>query len=49
MYDTKYTQKIKITVPAYTFFLYKQPVYKQPVLRPLKNEATFEAQKSPVA
>ena len=25
----------------YTFFLYKQPVYKQPVLRPLKNEATF--------
>ena len=31
------------------FFLYKQPVYKQPVLRPLKNVATFEAQKSPVA
>ena len=29
----------------YTFF-YKQQVYK---LRPLKNAATFEAQKSPVA
>ena len=28
---------------------FKQPVYKQPVLRPLKNVATFEAQKSPVA
>ena len=32
----------------YTFFLYQQPVYKQPVLRPLKNVATFEAQKLPV-
>ena len=30
-------------------FFYKKPVYKQPVLRPLKNVATFEAQKSPVA
>ena len=33
----------------YTHFFYKQPVYKQPVLRPLKNAATFKAQKSPVA
>ena len=32
----------------YTFF-YKQSVYKQPVLRPIKNVATLEAQKSPVA
>ena len=31
-----------------TFFLYKQLVYKQPVLGPWKNVATFEAQKSPV-
>ena len=30
-------------------FFYKQPVYKQPMLRPLKNVATFEAQKSAVA
>ena len=30
-------------------FFYKKPVYKQPVLRPLKNVATFEAQKSPTA
>ena len=35
--------------PFYTFFLYKQPVYKQPVLRPLKNVATFEAHNLPVA
>ena len=28
---------------------YKQPVYKQPVLRPLKNVAIFEAQKLPIA
>ena len=32
-----------------TLFLYKQPLYKQLVLKPLKNVATFEAQKSPVA
>ena len=31
------------------FFLDRQPVYKQAVLRPLKNVAIFEAQKSPVA
>ena len=30
-------------------FFFKQPVYKQPVLRPLKNVAAYEAQKSPVA
>ena len=39
----------RLTSLATLFFLYKQPVYKQPVLRPLKNVATFEAQKSPVA
>ena len=38
----------RLKLHLYTFF-YKQPVYKQPVLRPLKNVATFEAQKSPVA
>ena len=38
-----------LPLDVYTFFLYKQPVYKQPVLRSLKNVATFEAQKSPVA
>ena len=35
-------------IDAYTFF-YKQPVYKQPVVRALKTVATFEAQISPVA
>ena len=40
---------IRSPFPRCTYFFYKQPVYKQPVLRPLKNVATFEAQKSPVA
>ena len=43
----RYTFRIKHRI----HFFYKQPVYvyKQPVLRSLKNLATFEAQKCPVA
>ena len=31
-------------VIKWVHFFYKQPVDKQPVLRPQKNQATFEAQ-----
>ena len=55
MFPSRYTPSRLVTPPSHnapslsTLFLYKQPVYKQPVLRPLKNVATFEAQISPVA